>query len=316
MLKVSAIVAAMLADKQHLLRIVVPRALLLQSAQVMHVKLGGLLDRELLHIPFSRRTKPNDYLLKTFRQLHSNLKKCGGIMLSLPEHILSFKLSGLQHLCDGNTEQANTMIKMQQWLDRNARDVLDECDVSLAIRTQLIYPSGSQMAVDGHPLRWQTVQGILRLLRLHIPEIERKFPCSIEVVRRPVGEFPLLYLPRRDVEDYVVSRIVDDICKGQLATIPCAEIPQSAQDDIRVFISSPTVTPQAVLRVNSIFKDKQHVIKMLHLLRGLFVHRIFLSTLKKRWNVQYGLHPTRDPIAVPYHVSGGTDHNLPINQRY
>ena len=27
-------------------------------------------------------------------------------------------------------------------------------------------------------------------------------------------------------------------------------------------------------------------------------------TLKKRWNVQYGLHPTRDPIAVPYHAKG------------
>lgn len=27
-------------------------------------------------------------------------------------------------------------------------------------------------------------------------------------------------------------------------------------------------------------------------------------TLKKRWNVQYGLHPTRDPIAVPYDAKG------------
>ncbi|KAJ4298924.1 hypothetical protein N0V90_004167 [Kalmusia sp. IMI 367209] len=298
------IVAAMLADKQHLLRIVVPRALLLQSAQVMHIKLGGLLDRELLHIPFSRRTKPDNHLLKTFGQLYSHIKKCGGIMLSLPEHILSFKLSGLQHLCDGNVEQAHTMIKMQQWLDSNARDVLDECDVSLAIRTQLIYPSGSQMAVDGHPLRWQTVQGILRLLRFHIPELERQFPRSIEVVRRPVGDFPLLYLLRRDVEDHVVSRIVDDICQGQLAAVPCAEVPQSSKDDIQVFISSPTVAPQAVSRVNDMFKDKQHVMKILYLLRGLFVHRIFLSTLKKRWNVQYGLHPTRDPIAVPYHAKG------------
>ena len=27
-------------------------------------------------------------------------------------------------------------------------------------------------------------------------------------------------------------------------------------------------------------------------------------TLKRRWNVQYGLHPKRDPIAVPYHSKG------------
>ncbi|KAI1041411.1 hypothetical protein LB505_005621 [Fusarium chuoi] len=27
-------------------------------------------------------------------------------------------------------------------------------------------------------------------------------------------------------------------------------------------------------------------------------------TLKKRWNVEYGLHPHRDPIAVPFHAKG------------
>lgn len=42
----------------------------------------------------------------------------------------------------------------------------------------------------------------------------------------------------------------------------------------------------------------------MYLLRGLLVHRILLLSLKKRWNVQYGLHPCRDPIAVPYHAKG------------
>ena len=42
----------------------------------------------------------------------------------------------------------------------------------------------------------------------------------------------------------------------------------------------------------------------IYLLRGLLVHRILLLTLKKRWNVQYGLHPNRDPIAVPFHAKG------------
>ncbi|KAL1610088.1 hypothetical protein SLS60_001753 [Paraconiothyrium brasiliense] len=296
-----AMVASVLADSHQLLRIVVPRALLLQSAQVMHVKLGGLLDREIMHIPFSRRTKANDNLLETFAQLHSGLKKSSGVMLSLPENILSFKLGGAQRLCDENLEQANVMIRMQQWLDRNARDVLDECDVSLAIRTQLIYPSGFQMAVDGHPLRWQTTQAVLRLVLLFVPALAHRFPRSIEVVNRPSGGFPLIYLLRRDVEDYLVSLLVEAICKGQIAALPCAEIPASAQEDIRIFISSPTVPVYVVTKVKSLFQEKQHLMKMLYLLRGLFVHRILLSTLKKRWNVQYGLHPARDPIAVPYH---------------
>lgn len=44
--------------------------------------------------------------------------------------------------------------------------------------------------------------------------------------------------------------------------------------------------------------------RVTNLLRGLFVHRILISSLKKRWNVQYGLHATRAPIAVPYLAKG------------
>jgi hypothetical protein len=298
-------VAAVLANERKLLRIIVPRALILASAQLMQIKIGGLLNREVMHIPFSRKTPTEHDLMQTFGQLHSNLKKKRGIMLCLPEHILSFKLSGMQRLCDEKLEEAKIMISIQKWFDKYCRDVLDECDVSLAIRTQLIYPSGSQMTVDGHPLRWQTVQSLLRLLRSYLsdPGLERQFPRSIEVVKRPVGDFPLMYFLRRDVEEHLLARIVDDICNGQLGFLPCTELPASSRADIQTYISSPVVPAQVAARISRTFQEKQHLMKVVYLLRGLFVHRIFLSTLKKRWNVQYGLNPIRDPIAVPYHVS-------------
>ncbi|KAI9824011.1 MAG: hypothetical protein M1826_007544 [Phylliscum demangeonii] len=44
--------------------------------------------------------------------------------------------------------------------------------------------------------------------------------------------------------------------------------------------------------------------QIVYLLRGLLVHRLLLLALKKRWNVQYGLHPQRDPIAVPFNAKG------------
>ncbi|KAF1972673.1 hypothetical protein BU23DRAFT_643344 [Bimuria novae-zelandiae CBS 107.79] len=294
----------LLADKQSLMRILIPRSLLLQSAQVMKIKLGGLVGREVLHIPFSRRTQTDGRLFKSYRQLHKDLRNRGGVLLALPENILSFKLSGLQRLCDERLQDGTFMVKMQHWLDRNARDVLDECDVSLAIRTQLIYPSGSQIMVDGHPLRWQTIQAILRLLRSYLPELQFRFPRSIEVIQRAYGGFPLVHFLRCDVEDHLVSRIVDDVCKGQLPSLPCAEIPAPSQADIRTFISEQTMNSRVMLNVYGMFKDKQHLLKLLYLLRGLFVHRILLSTLKKLWNVQFGLHPQRDPVAVPYLAKG------------
>ena len=39
-------VAAVLADTKNLLRVVVPKALLLQTAQLLQARLGGLLGRE------------------------------------------------------------------------------------------------------------------------------------------------------------------------------------------------------------------------------------------------------------------------------
>ncbi|EHK99950.1 hypothetical protein M7I_4031 [Glarea lozoyensis 74030] len=88
-----------------------------------------------------------------------------------------------------------------------------QMNMGQAIKTQLIYPSGAQKAVDGHPSRW---------------EIAQEFSEG--------GHFP-------------------------------------------------------------------HK-KEIHLLRGLLVEGILVTALKKRWNVQYGLHRARDPIAVPYHAKG------------
>jgi hypothetical protein len=294
-------VALMLANG-NLFRIVVPRPLLLQSAQIMQAKLGGLLNREVIHVPFSRKTPADKTLIQTYCQLHSHIRKKGGIVLALPEHILSFKLSGLQRLCDGKLEEGALLIKAQSWLDRHARDVLDECDLSLAIRTQLIYPSGSQRTVDGHPFRWQTIEALLDLVLSSLDDLARRYPASIEVVRR--AGFPLIYFLRKDVEDDLVQQIVQKISAGQTAILPVAALSSSSsQQDIRDFITLPLVAADVTERITQMFTEKRHLVDVLYHLRGLFVHRILLSTFKKRWNVQYGLHPSRDPIAVPYQVS-------------
>ncbi|KAJ5065101.1 hypothetical protein J3E72DRAFT_210908, partial [Bipolaris maydis] len=297
--------AALLANGTDLARVVVPRALLLQSAQAMQIKLGGLVNRELMHVPFSRRTPPKESLIHLYRKLHTELRDRRGILLALPEHILSFKLSGLQQLCDANLEAASEMMDTQHWLDQYARDVLDECDVSLAIRTQLIYPSGSQMTVDGHPMRWQVIQAVLHLVKDFSTTIQSHYPRSIEIVKRGFDGFPLLYFLRKDAEDYLLSLLVTIICQGQTPSIlPCAEYPLDMQQDIKTYISVPTVRGHIVSRISNQFQDKPKLMRTINLLRGLFVHRILLTALKKRWNVQYGLHPVRAPIAVPYLAKG------------
>ncbi|KAF3909914.1 hypothetical protein ABW21_db0200578 [Orbilia brochopaga] len=296
--------AAILADGKRLLRVVVPRALLLQTVQIIHARLGGLVGREVRHVPFSRQTSTSPEVIKTFHEIHTKILKCSGLMISLPEHTLSFMLSGLQRLSDGRLEEAKPMVRIQGWLDKCSRDILDESDFTLAVRTQLIYPSGSQKAFDGHPQRWKTAEALLALVHSYLVNLQNMYPRSLEVVERAGGGFPFIYFLRRDAEEALVKRLVNDICSGRTPILPLADATVHVQRTVKQFISDPKIPPGQVHEIRRMFENNTAVIKTIYLLRGLFVHRILLLALKKRWNVQYGLHPTRDPVAVPYHAKG------------
>ncbi|OCL12896.1 hypothetical protein AOQ84DRAFT_417852 [Glonium stellatum] len=298
-------VAAVLSDSVTLARVIVPKALLLQTAQLLQSRLGGLIGREVRHIPFSRRTPTTLSSLKSYEDIHSQVLESAGIILALPETILSFKLSGLQRLLDKQLSEAKKMVELQTWLTKVCHDILDECDVTLAVRTQLIYPSGAQLTVDGHPHRWQTAQALLDLAESHLWNLKEEFPQSVDVIRKSNSGFPIVHFLRQDVEDALIRRLVDDVCDGRTVALPTvAQCSQMDRAVIRKFISDAEVLPQHVQRIHQLFPDKIAMRQNLFLLRGLLVHRILLLCLKKRWNVQYGLHPNRDPIAVPFHAKG------------
>lgn len=224
-------------------------------------------------------------------------------MVCQPEHNLSFMLSGLQRLLDNRVPEAGPMINVQSWLRTRCRDILDESDHTLAVRTQLIYPSGSQTTVDGHPSRWQVTQSILRLVDRHSYGLTSAFPNSIEVVRRPGGGFPLLFFLRSDVEEELIRGLTADVLRGTDGILPVQSLEAADRLAIREFLTGKPrdVTLQ---RIRQLCPDRPAVRQTVYLLRGILANRILMMTLKKRWNVQYGLHPLRDPIAVPYHAKG------------
>ncbi|PVH75301.1 hypothetical protein DL98DRAFT_562460 [Cadophora sp. DSE1049] len=249
-------VAAVLADGKNLMRVIVPKSLLLQTAQLLHLRLGGLIGREIVHVPFSRKTPTDSNQIRLFRELHDTIRKASGVVIALPEYLL-----------------------------------------------KLIYPSGTQKVVDGHPIRWEITEILLCRVNSHLENLRLQYPQSIEVLRRGEGGFPIIFFLRQDVETELISRLVDDIFYGRTSIFP----PDSTIADrtaIKEFISEPKITAELSNYVKSMFNDKPALRQAVYLLRGLLVHRILLMVLKKRWNVQYGLHPTRDPIAVPFHAKG------------
>lgn len=299
-----------LADKNQLCRIIVPRALLQQTAQVIQSRLGGLVGRVVQHIPFSRRTPSSQAILDQFQDIHTKSLEAGGVMLCLPEHILSFKLSGLQRLSDGQLPMAQLMMGMQDWLDSSSRDILDESDFTLSAKTQLIYPSGPQTAVDGHPHRWRVTEDLLSLVEKHVTYLESKFPDGIHVVRRHQG-YPILYFLHSEVEDCLGALLIGDVCSGRLSLLELKatstpEAKESQQRDLRAVLLSTGSEPSAATwnKAAEHLADDVFGFKSLLLLRGLISQHILLLCLKKRWNVQYGIHPSRPPIAVPFEAKG------------
>lgn len=297
-------VAVLLADSKNLMRISVPKALLQQTAQLLHGRLGGLVGRDICHVPFSRKTPTKEEHIKLFYKIHNDIKRSCGVMICLPEHQMSFMLSGLQRVLDQRIPEANMMIQVQNWLKSCARDVLDECDHTLAVKTQLIYPSGTQMAVDGHPHRWLVAEQVLGLVDMHLHDLAASFPHSIEVVRHQHGGFPSVFFLRPDVEEEMIKRLKYDICQGTRGIIPIDTLQPADRIAIKEFLSGGKVRQSSLDRVGRLCPDRPHVRQTVYLLRGLFIHRILIMVLKKRYNVQYGLHPSRDPVAVPFHAKG------------
>ena len=96
------IAAAALADGKQLVRVVVPKALTIQMFELLVGRLGGLANRPIYHLPFSRNPEYNRSGRVNSLQidhLHKLMSQCmaeRGILLVQPEHIVSLKLMSLQ----------------------------------------------------------------------------------------------------------------------------------------------------------------------------------------------------------------------------
>ncbi|EAQ92064.1 hypothetical protein CHGG_00299 [Chaetomium globosum CBS 148.51] len=299
---------SVLADGNQLARLVVPKALLSQTAQIMQTRLGGLVGRDITHLPFSRRTPTGEEaptMIPLYSELHEQARQRRGIMITTPEHILSYKLGGLQRLADMRLDEARDMIGYQSRLSETCRDVLDESDFTLAVRTQLVYPSGPQLPLDGHPYRWVTIQAILSLVEDHLPGIQNDFPRGLELSER-LGGFPVAHFLQNEAEDELNSRVAKDISSGRTAVLALAnpERPFPCSLVEQILTRDKGIDSKLVEEFASHFPNQKIASDNILLVRGLLENRILLLCLKKRWNVQYGFHPGRSPVAVPFEAKG------------
>ncbi len=300
------LVAATLADGSHLARIMTLKPLFNQMFQLLFSRLSGLANRRIFSFAFSRRLRLSS---SEVRKLDTLYKKCvdeGGVLVVQPEHLLSQKLIYMETLlksqCDNEKPSiANEHKKLQRWLAKVSRDVLDESDEILHVRYQLVYTTGEPVPVEYHPSRWFTTQQVFSRLRAHAEMLNASFPKMFEFIDTQKG-FPTIRILGSEVSRRMSSLIADDALGGALSTLPLAGFPSSIREATRRFIIQKEVSAKDLKSVRSHCSGATLWSGIL-LLRGLLVdgEGVLNYVLKeRRWRVDYGLDPNRTLLAVPY----------------
>jgi len=230
---VTPIVAAALADCQRLVRVVVLKPLSAQMYQTLVQKLGGLLNRRIFFMPFSRSVKMGLDQANVVRTLYEDCMRMGGIILAQPEHIQSFKLLGLEWLFNAKNkkgkkkvstinkmydEVAEILVDTQRWLESTSRDILDESDEILNVRHELIYSIGSPALIQNAPDRWVIIQEIFDLIQNHFRESTFKTEDYEVGATENLAQFPSIrILQTRAGKDLVID-IASKIVTGELSS--------------------------------------------------------------------------------------------------
>ncbi|KAF8597301.1 hypothetical protein BDV93DRAFT_610484 [Ceratobasidium sp. AG-I] len=301
------IVAAALANGRRLVRVVVLKPLWRQMFQLLVSRLAGLAGRRIYYLPFGRHIQIGRAQAEQIQKIYSECMREGGILLAQPEHILSFKLIGIDRSISAVTQQdsavSQTLRGMQDWLTIHSRDILDESDEILHVRYQLVYTLGKQQPLEDHPDRWTTTQQMLPLVYRQISSLRSSFPDSFKYEPRTGGRFPFIrIMPNSDeaVEQLVLG-VAEDALGGHIPNLNLVRLSASVRAMAFHFLTKKAFSEHDYQRL----KDGcgKLLWKGLLLLRGLLSSGILVYALKdKHYRVDYGLDNTRSLLAIPYHA--------------
>ncbi|KAI5999357.1 hypothetical protein F5J12DRAFT_276044 [Pisolithus orientalis] len=292
--------ASVLADGNQLVRVVVPKALASQMFHLLVDRLGGLVNRRVFYLPFSRSLQIDQSGARIIQAILEQCMRERSILVVQPEHILSFKLLSVEKQLGGTKKIAKQLLKTQRWLHSHARDILDESDEILHVRNQLIYAIGSQRPLEGSPTRWSTTQQVLHLVKKHAPMLHADFPLGVEYEQchRYSGAFPHIRILHEEAGKELISKITQDVMDGR--SVNFGRTRRVERRAIYDFITRMDVASSEVQVIRDYCGGTAMWMNLLHL-RGLLASGILLFALmERRWRVGYGLAPSRTMLAVPY----------------
>ncbi|KAK1750884.1 hypothetical protein QBC47DRAFT_352381 [Echria macrotheca] len=307
------VVASSLANGSRLVRVVVGKP---QSNQMKHMlieRLGRLINRRIFYLPVSRATSFSQLDVEAVQRMLERCKKDGGVLLVQPEHILSFKLMGIDKSWVDEAEDMSslgrTLIQSyHQDMETHARDIIDESDDNFSVRFELVYTMGSQEALDMTPGRWVLIQELLCQMESLVRDlVEAKEPWVLEGILfedHGPGRVPTIRVLRDTEGNLLIDALAKRVCDSGLQGFPVHHQPPSKRQAVLEYISAAKPAEEVIALMEADFFADAHIKNALLLLRGLLANGVILFTLRqKRFRVNYGLTSDRIPptmLAVPY----------------
>ncbi|GKT96892.1 hypothetical protein Ct61P_14742 [Colletotrichum tofieldiae] len=298
------IVAAALADTSRLVRVVVAKPQSKQMHQMLESKLGGMLNRRIFHMPFSRALQVGPNEAEALGSLCRDCMESRGVLLVQPEHILSFQLMGIESAISGRMDVSRSLLQTKDFLHQSSRDIIDESDEIFNVKFELVYAMGTQQRIEFSPGRWVCTHQVLDVIRKFLPRVQEEYPTSIEISPRHQGCFPRLRILQDDAKDRLLSLVARHLSTNGLTGLPMATQTKGVRDAVFVYISKPNLTTEEINSVEGSRLWSASTKNTVLLLRGLIALQVLAFVFcQKRWRVDYGLDPNRDPstrLAVPF----------------
>ncbi|KKY29699.1 hypothetical protein UCDDA912_g10372 [Diaporthe ampelina] len=297
------IVAAALADGEQLLRVIVAKPQSKQMTQMLISKLGGLLDRRVYFMPISRSLKLDSTAARIISDILHDCMSSGGILLTQPEHILSFQLMTPECYILGRQDVGRQLMSTLDFLEQNARDIVDESDENFSVKFELIYTMGMQRPIELSPDRWLVLQQVLDLVRLLAPGVAKDLPQSLDYHPGVSGSFPRIRILRADAGALLHQRLADHICNNGLDAFQVSRQPEEIRKVIHSYITKPELDAAAISAVEGSLFWTETTKSPLLLIRGIIACGVLEFVLgQKRWRVNYGPASRTPPtqLAVPY----------------
>ncbi len=185
--------------------------------QILVSRLGGLLNRRIYHAPVSRDLYSNVENVNNIQAIYEDCMINGGVMLILPEHILSRQLMTIESTLKSAGDISQAQLATEDFLDQHSRYLVDESDEIFNARYEQVYPIGAQRPIEYAPIRWQIIQRVLDFLFSHVPDIKKRFPTSIEVKERD-GKLPRVRILEKTAATELSKLIANDIINDVLGT--------------------------------------------------------------------------------------------------